>query len=369
MKQTDGVLTLWFSKVGFSLETATVLNSIVLFCAILLAAALLAFIVQYLLSVWAHRVAQRTKTDLDDKVLSLTFRPLKQLIILGGVALALPQLSLPELLVNLLQGILFVLTTSIALFLVYKIGYALIDRYSRSLAKKNTHALRGEFMPLVRKLWAIFVIIAGVIIVLRHFHYDIVSLLAALGVGSLAVGLAAKDTLANMISGFTIMVDRPIRPGDRIIMNDGAMGDVVDIGMRSTKIRKFDHTILIVPNNDLVNARIINQTYPDPRMIVRIKIGVGYGSDVAQVKKCLLEEAQRVPTCLKEPMPSVYFIEFADSALIFLTTFWVGSWTEHFSAIDLFNSSIKKRFEQENIEIPFPMRTVLLRRNDHEKNV
>src|SRR3990170_7935615 len=109
--------------------------------------------------------------------------------------------------------------------------------------KKDREPTGKEFLPLIEKLIFIFIFITGLIIVLKHFDYDILSLVTALGVTSLAIGLAAKDTLANMISGFTLMIDRPFRIGDRIQLASGQWGDVVDIGLRSTKMQTGDNTL------------------------------------------------------------------------------------------------------------------------------
>ena len=297
-----------------------------------------------------------------NKIFKICIKPAVQLLVLGVLAALLSESRFPPNMLSIIQGVIFVLSTFIALLLIFNIGKVLIETYSESLSKKNASSLQAEFMPLIRKLWAIFIILAGLMIVMKHFHYDIISLVAALGVGSLAIGLAAKDTLANMISGFTIMVDRPIRPGDRIVMNDGEMGDVVAIGLRSTKIQKMDHTLLIVPNNDLVNARITNLSYPDPRIVVQIKIGVSYESDIDQVKKCLLDEAKKVMYCLSQPEPTVYFNELGEFALILGLNFWVSSWAERALALDAFHSAIKKRFKQEGIEIPYPVKTIYVKK-------
>ena len=108
---------------------------------------------------------------------------------------------------------------------------------SESLPKRLIRAVEKDFLPLIEKISTIFIFLIGIIVVLKHFNYDVLSLVTALGIGSLAIGLAAKDTLANMISGFTIMVDRPFRVGDRIQLSSGEVGDVLEIGLRSTKIK------------------------------------------------------------------------------------------------------------------------------------
>lgn len=115
-----------------------------------------------------------------------------------------------------------------------------------------------------------------------------------------------------MISGFIIMVDRPFRIGDRIQLTSHEVGDVVEIGLRSTKIRTLDNTILVVPNAELVGTRVINQAYPDERLACTLKVAVAYGSDVKRVKGILEETARAIPQVLKDPPPAAYLAEFGD---------------------------------------------------------
>ena len=211
---------------------------------------------------------------------------------------------------------------------------------------------------IIEKIVFIFIFLTGLIIVLKHFNYDILSLVTALGVTSLAIGLAAKDTLANMISGFTLMLDRPFRVGDRVQLASGEIGDVVEIGLRSTRIKTLDSNVLVVPNTELVNTKVINQCYPDKTIRGRIKIGIAYRSDIDKAKQVMLDIARFHKQVLKEPVPFVQFTEFGDSALILLMFYWVYNCFDLFVIQDEINSQIKKRFEQEGIEIPYPVRTV-----------
>ena len=134
------------------------------------------------------------------------------------------------------SGAVFIVNVIILTNIAYRITNEMLNWYAARVAERNGVGLNRQIMPLLEKLVSIFLICTALMIVLKHFNYDILSLVTALGIGSLAIGLAAKDTLANMISGFTLMIDRPFRIGDRIQLASGQWGDVVDIGLRSTKI-------------------------------------------------------------------------------------------------------------------------------------
>ncbi|MFQ5900918.1 MAG: mechanosensitive ion channel family protein, partial [Thermodesulfobacteriota bacterium] len=240
----------------------------------------------------------------------------------------------------------------------------LITWYIKSIAEKAGKTIVKEFLPLIEKVISVFIFLIAFIIILKHLDYDILSLVTALGVGSLAVGLAAKETLANMISGFTIMIDRPFRVGDRIRLSTGEIGDVIEVGLRSTKIKTFDHTVIVVPNSELVNMRLINMCYPDYLIKGRIDIGIAYGSDVDKAKKIMTEIALSVENVLQDPPPIVFFNEFGDSALLLFMRFWVKDYSRLIFVKDTINSLVKQQFEENNIEIPFPIRTVYMRKEE-----
>jgi small-conductance mechanosensitive channel len=172
--------------------------------------------------------------------------------------------------------------------------------------------------------------------------------------------MAAKDTLAHMISGFTLMLDRPFRIGDRIQLAGGQVGDVLDIGLRSTKIKTLDSQQLVIPNSDLCNTMVTNQSFPDKRAKGRVIVGVAYGSDVEQVKRVLMEVALEVELVLRDPAPESFFISFGDSALVMNLFFWVEHHSDLMAVSDRINTLIIKRFRENNIQIPFPTRAVIM---------
>jgi small-conductance mechanosensitive channel len=206
----------------------------------------------------------------------------------------------------------------------------------------------------------LFLMGTALIVIFKHFNYDIFSLVTALGIGSLAIGMAAKDTLAHMISGFTLMLDRPFRIGDRIQLTGGQIGDVLAIGLRSTRIKTLDNQQLVIPNSDLCNTILTNQAFPDRRAKGRINVGVAYGSDVDQVKQVLVAAALEVEEVLRDPLPESFFISFGDSALNMSLFFWVDNYADLIAINDRINSLIIRRFRDNNITIPFPVRTVIM---------
>lgn len=324
----------------------------------------LAKLLRYLLNVWGPRLTSFTSTDLDDRILTRVTPPAGLLVIFAGLYLAIRHLPLPEMIHIVASGAVFVINIIILTNIAYRITDEILKWYSARVAQRTGASLDRQIMPLLEKLISIFLILTALIITLKHFNYDILSLVTALGIGSLAIGLAAKDTLANMISGFTLMIDRPFRIGDRIQLASGQWGDVADIGLRSTKIRTADNTLLIIPNSDLCNTAIINLAFPDIRGKGKVNIGIAYSSDVEMVKKIMVAIAGEIPEILAEPQPEAYFVSFGESALNMALFFWAEDYSGVYALTDRLNTLILNRFKENGIEIPYPTRTVMLEKQD-----
>ena len=324
----------------------------------------LARLLRYVLVTWMPRFTAFTATDLDDRILQRVTPPAALLVVFAGLYFAIKSLPLPEKVHIVSSGAVFVVNVVILTNIAYRMADEMLRWYASRVAERTGTGLDRQVMPLLEKLVSIFLVGTALIITLKHFNYDILSLVTALGIGSLAIGMAAKDTLANMISGFTLMIDRPFRIGDRIQLTSGQWGDVSDIGLRSTKIKTADNTLLIIPNSELCNTTLINQAFPDVRAKGRINVGVAYGSDVVEVKKLLVATAGEIPEIMGEPPPEAFFVSFGESALNMSLFFWVADYTRVFPVTDGLNTLILSRFRENGIDIPYPTRTVLLEKEE-----
>jgi len=313
----------------------------------------------FLLDRVVRKLTVKTATDLDDMLLDAVEKPSFYLLVLWGAYIAFHRLDvqLGQGAFHVADSAVFILAVALLVKLAYDVINALLGWYALTLAHGGREDVGKTVMPLVKKVVKVFVILSGVIVVLDHLDYSISSLVAALGVSSLAVGLAAKDSLANMISGFIIMVDRPFRVGDRIDVG-GRVGEVTDIGLRSTKIRTLDNTIVILPNSRLVDDVVLNYAYPENSIKHYYKIGVEYGSDIGKVREVLLEIASGIPEIMDEPAPGVYFTDHADSSLEFHLLYWINDYTKRWTVLDKVNTAVNRRFAEEGIGMAFPTRTL-----------
>lgn len=348
---TDSLFLYWMKEL---------LVAVIIFAVFLIAARLL----RYVLVTWGPRFTAFTATDLDDRILQRVTPPVSLLVICAGLYFAIRSLPLPDRIQLVCSGLVFVLNIVILTNVAYRATDEFLKWYAARLAEQDKGGLERQLMPLLEKVVSIFLIGTALIITLKHFSYDILSLVTALGIGSLAIGLAAKDTLANMISGFTLMIDRPFRIGDRIQLVGGQFGDVADIGLRSTKIKTVDNTLLIIPNSELCNSTLINMAFPDVRSKVKINIGVGYGSDVIMVKQLLPEIALSVSGVERAPQPEAFFVSFGESSLNMSLFFWVIDYNQVMPVTDMVNTAIINRFRESGIDIPYPTRTVLLEKEN-----
>ncbi len=303
--------------------------------------------------------AGRTPSQLDDRIVDAIRRPGFLIILLVGCYAALHRFKFG--LLPFLDGVLFVLGVGIAIYTVTTIAVIVLGWYSERIAgEKEGETVARELLPLADKSLKLIFLVVGLVIVLDHFSIDIKSILVTLGVGSLAVGLALQDTLANMFGGFTIMLDRRFKIGDRILLQSGELGDVQSIGIRSTTVLTPEGHTLIIPNSILVRTIVTNQSSPDARTRVVIEIGISQGSDNETAKKLMIESAAACSYIARNPAPVALFSSFGPSVLNLRLVCFAGSYLDTGLATDFLNTRIHSAFRSAGIEIPHPGRNVFL---------
>jgi len=320
----------------------------------------------------AKHTVERTDTKYDDRLLEALDRTIRRMIWIVGFYLAFRQLDIfwPEstTIPSVINGVLYVLGVLILARMLTGILEILLEWYTEEVGERSSVQLKEEFRPLLRRLIVIVIYLMAIMHILSYFKQNISSVLVSLGVGSLAVALAAKDTLANMIAGFMIMTDRPFRLGDRILLESGEKGDVYDIGLRTTKILTFDNTLIVVPNQQIINEKVTNLSYPDPQIRVVVHVGVAYGSDLDQVKQIMEQICADHPDVLKTPQPEAYFLNFGDSSLDLRVVCRVATWGQQWRVAEDVRLAIYKAFSEAGIEIPFPQRVVTMQKNTDESS-
>jgi len=250
-----------------------------------------------------------------------------------------------------LSAIAYVLTVLIVLNLIRRAAMMAIEW--PALRSQTSDTLQKGFIPLFRNLVTLFVFFSGVIMVMRYFNYDVLSLLTALGVGSLAVGLAAKDTLSNMISGFTLIIDRNLHPGDRINLG-GSVGDVEEIGLRSTRIKTGDGNTLIVPNAELVNTKILNLSLPSRAVGCSTQIRVPYSVPFQKVREICLSSIDSVAKRDRNHGTWVNLSSIGEGYQQISMGFWVAEVDHVGGAVSDLNEKLLQSLQKEGIALHAP---------------
>ena len=225
--------------------------------------------------------------------------------------------------------------------------------------KENIHnEYHAELIPLLKSLSRIVLYSIALIMSLQLWGVKIAGLVASLGVIGVVLGFAFQDSFKNIFGGLALTIDDSIRKGDVIKLDSGEIGEVMEINLRSTRIQTYDNDILIIPNSVLANSKFRNYAQPTPEIRIKIPIGVAYGSDVAKVKRVLLNTIKDREDILLLPSRDVRFVEMGDFALKFDFVFYISDYHNRLAMIDEITTASYNALQESNIEIPFPTRTV-----------
>lgn len=343
-----------------------------------LGAMALGWIAKRFLTTIGRRLASRTDSELDDIIIEIIVDRIKWIAVVAGSYLATEELIRGTEATDLFarqwlgyaQGIIFVCFVAVVTIVLIRLADSTIKYTMERHARRTASKLNEALFPLVNRIINILVALIALIIVLHHFGQDVSSLVVSLGVGSLAIALAAQETIANMIGGFIIMTDRPFRVGDRIKLPSGEMGDVHEIGIRSTRILDFDNNLIVFPNADLIKGKIINYSYPSEQIRISVDISVPHGTDIDRVRAIITDLATQHPDVLKTPAPAVFLISFGEASLNLQLNGRTHDYRKKFPIETTLREQITKAFAGEGIQLALPYRVVQLSNppNDTRKN-
>ncbi|MFA6232750.1 MAG: mechanosensitive ion channel family protein [Bacteroidota bacterium] len=275
------------------------------------------------LRLFSSKITKNTRSSLDDLIVT-TFAQhvtglLTLLVAMWSVKWAAG--TIDDSLVFLTNGlsvlveILYVLTVLFICFFVTRLIDAVVRWYLHEVATRTLTHLDDELAPLANRVLKILIYLVGMIIILDHFHQNISTFVVSLGIGSLAIALAAQETLANMIAGFVLMIDRPFRINDRIRLPDGTIGVVREIGIRSTRVIDDYQVMIITPNAEIVKSQIKNFSYPNDIVRFEVPFGVAYGTDLVELRRIILERLSQETDIIEPETSEVRITEMADSSM------------------------------------------------------
>ncbi|MCZ6691313.1 MAG: mechanosensitive ion channel family protein [Planctomycetota bacterium] len=300
-------------------------------------------------------LAEKTKTEVDDILIRAVKKVVTYSLPVIGLMVALTPLALQT---TVPHRILF----SLLAVLLMGGAIGLLDDMSkwleRNWVKRTASTLDEDLLPLLRKAVKTSVAIVGLLIILGKWEVEIAPLLGALGIGGLAIALALNSTLSNVFSGIQLILDRSVNVGDKVQLESGEVGVLLDIGLRTTMMRTYDNEVISLPNSQLANARVKNYTKHDATIRSTVNFAVAYGSDVAQVKRVVLDAISELDDILQEPGPQVLFLNMGDFALDMSARVWVDDYGKQFARKLEMMELVYNTLNKNDIEIPFPTRTV-----------
>jgi small-conductance mechanosensitive channel len=304
-------------------------------------------------------VAGRTKWKGDEVIIVALRRMTILWFIIAGIYGATLTIQMSPRLLDPLHKILLVLAISSGTIFLARLAGGFVKLYATRA--EGVLPSTSIFINLTK----ILVFFIGILIILQSLDIPITPLLTALGISGLAVALALQDTLSNLFSGLHILVSRQIRPGDYVKLDTGEEGYVTDVTWRNTTIRAIPNNMIIVPNSKLASAIITNYYRPKKEMAVLIQVGVSYDSDLAKVEKVTIEVAKEimkeVPGGIAEFEPFIRYHTFADFSINFTVILRAREYVDQYLIKHEFIKKLHKRYSDEGIEIPYPIRTVYMR--------
>jgi small-conductance mechanosensitive channel len=309
--------------------------------------------IQWLLRSLLSQAAKRTSNTLDDRLVHFLTAPVLQTTVIVALVAAVKSFGFSDSMDSFLVRVLFTL---------------LLFFWGRAWFRASTLAItvmsedKGHFalfQPRTRPLFEmsvkLFLFTVLVWLFMLLWNIDGTAWLASAGVIGIAVGFAARDTLANLISGVSIIADAPYKIGDYVILDTGERGVVTELGMRSTRLLTRDDVEISIPNAVMGNAKITNESGgPSVEHRIRIPVGVAYGSDPEQITELLETVAKEDDMILALPAPRARMRRFGESSIDFELLGWIKYPEQRGLATHRLLIAIEKRFREENVVIPFP---------------
>ncbi|MDJ0985124.1 MAG: mechanosensitive ion channel family protein [Desulfobacterales bacterium] len=349
----------WFTK----LETAFGLEAPYLKIALKVSLTLVAFfivwfIMRLLLSFIEKRMQKINLIDIQEALFKIFRKALFYTLVLltGTYLIAVFKLPFVAKIFYALFVILF--AGPVKNFLIVTIRYL-----QARVAHKTDSKIDDIVFDLLIRFSDFIVYTVAIIIALDMLGVNVVPFIAGAGVAGVAVGFAAKDTLSNLIAGILLIIDRPFEVGDRIEVwraptGSATWGDVIDIGLRATKIKTTDNIVIIIPNNEIMLRDIINYTHISEKIRVRINIGIAYDADLQKAKDIILQVANETEWVSQEPPAKVVVRNFGESSVDLQLRVWIQDARQRMNTISHITDAVKEGFDAAGIEIPYPKRDV-----------
>lgn len=307
------------------------------------------------------KLTEKTKTEVDDLLVKRTHRPISLLLFILGIKIALVPLGLEEKLETMLHHIISTLSILILAFIAMRVVDIIIHVWVGRRAEKKKSEIDENLIKISSKTSRAVFVVLGLLFILKVWNIQIGALLASLGIIGIAVAFGLQNTLGNVFGGVSLLLDRSIKVGDIVKIDEETYGEVLDVGLRATRVRTWDNEVVIIPNGKLAGVNIRNYVLPNPTARITVPFSVAYGSNVDKVKKIVMGEIKKLDNLDKSHDPMVMFLEMGSSSLNFKAFVWVRSYKERFATKEKLNCMIYNALNKNKITIPFPQMDVWIK--------
>jgi len=344
----------------FAVESSPVLN-LLFQAALVLTGIFLAWLVlKHLVSVLEKRLSDRPFVEDNAAVFDLLRNALAWTLTLAAGAFLISLFDVRPVERPFFALIVVVLAKPVNAFFMLTLVYL-----ESRLAEKTETKVDDIIFDLLNRFSGVIIYAVAIVLALDILGINVMPFVAGAGVLGIAIGFAAKDTLSNLIAGVLLIIDRPFEIGDRIEVwsapaGSASWGDVIDIGLRATKIKTTDNIIIIIPNNEIMKRDIVNYTIITSRIRVRVNIGVSYDTNLERAKEIILQLAGEIPWVLEDPEPVVVVTAFGESSVDLQLRAWISDARKRIQTISTVTDQVKTEFDRHGVEIPYPKRDITI---------
>lgn len=320
-------------------------------------AVLLARMVYWFLNRVVSRVTDKTSSKIDDIILHSSKEPSVFIVALFASWYGFERLHFSVEVDGLIGAIYYFLVTIGFTWFIARVLDSMISNYLVPLAEKTESDFDDQLLPIVQKGTRSVIWVLGIIVALNNAGYNVSAIIAGMGIGGLAFAMAAKDTISNIFGGFTIFTDKPFKINDRIKIN-GFDGTVVEIGLRSTRLRTLENRIVTIPNSQFTGGLVENVSVEPTRKVI-LKLGLIYDTTPEQIKKAieLLNQIHQSIPELNENK-SIAFTDFGDFSLGLTYIYYINKGADILQAKTNLNLKILEEFNKNGLEMAFPTQTI-----------
>ena len=325
--------------------------------AIIVLSVMLGKVIYWVFAKFIRIFTAKTKTRMDDIVVDMVEEPAVFMVVVVGIWFALKSLTLPETVTLIISSAYQVIVALLIGWLLTRLFDALYKEYMIPLAERTENDLDDQLMPILSKGVKMIIWVMAIIIGLNNAGYDVAALIAGLGIGGLAMAMAAKDTVSNIFGGFTIFADQPFRINDRIKIA-GYDGKVIEIGVRSTRLQTLEGRIVTIPNAKFADAPVENVSW-EPSRKVKLNLGLTYDTTPEKMQQAMdILQQINAENDHTEDNPTIAFNAFGDFAMNIMFIYYIKKGEAIAGTQSEMNMEILRRFNEAGLEFAFPTQTL-----------